>query len=314
MNHRPSGCRRARVAATLFLGFSVAAILGAPARADVRFVENVSFLESGRTEKLDLYLPARAADAKPAPAVVWIHGGGFTGGKKGEARAHNVCETLAAAGYVCVSIDYRLGEGAWPTNLFDCKNAVRFLRVHAAEYGVDPARIAVFGGSAGAYLGQMVGFTDGKAGLEPTAPYPGISSAVKAVGNFYGTSNNATRQQPSPTGALTGVLADNTERAKLFGLPAGASLRAWRDISPVAFVTPTSPPVLIVHGLADPLSDYAQALELAQVLSLNGVPHELVMLEHVGHQFDLTTWNKKPLPRDLRPVVLDFLRAYGLAP
>ena len=57
----------------------------------------------------------------------------------------------------------------------------------------------------------------------------------------------------------------------------------------------------------------AQALEIAQVLSAHGVPHELIMLEHVGHQFDLTTWNKQPLPRDLRPVVLDFLRAYGMA-
>ena len=153
-----------RFVALLFLAFSALAFRGAGSgRGAVR--RDVSFLEPGRAEKLDLYLPSRPADAKASPAVVWIHGGGFTGGKKGEARAHNVCETLAAAGYVCVSIDYRLGEGAWPTNLFDCKNAVRFLRAHAAEYGVDPARIAVFGGSAGAYLAQMVGLTTGAGGL-----------------------------------------------------------------------------------------------------------------------------------------------------
>ena len=53
---------------------------------------------------------------------------------------------LSEAGYVCASINYRLGDGAWPTNLLDCKNAVRFLRTHAAEYHLDPNRIVVMAG------------------------------------------------------------------------------------------------------------------------------------------------------------------------
>ena len=72
-------------------------------------------LSPERTEKLDLYLPETPAPGKLSPAVVWIHGGGWAGGTKNEARAKNICGILANAGYVAVSIDYRLGDGAWPT-------------------------------------------------------------------------------------------------------------------------------------------------------------------------------------------------------
>src|SRR5688500_17240366 len=113
----------------------------------VRVQTDVSYLASDRTEKLDLYLPAEPAAGKLSPALVWIHGGGWTGGTKNEARAKNVCSTLAEAGYVAVSIDYRLGDGAWPTNLHDCKNAVRYLRANATKFRLDPNRIAVAGGS-----------------------------------------------------------------------------------------------------------------------------------------------------------------------
>src|ERR1043165_2549634 len=112
-------------------------------------VADLAYLTPDRAEKLDLYLPAPPAAGKLSPAVVWIHGGGWTGGTKDEARAKEICTTLAEAGYVAVSIDYKLGDGAWPTNLHDCKNAGRFLRAHAAEYHLDPERIGVAGGSAG---------------------------------------------------------------------------------------------------------------------------------------------------------------------
>src|SRR5688572_3661461 len=130
------------------LAVGVSLVAGA-AEPSVRITNDVAYLAPDRSEKLDLYLPADPAPGKLSPALVWIHGGGWTGGTKNEARAKNVCGTLAEAGYVAVSIDYRLGERAWPTNLHDCKNAVRFLRANADRYHVDPNRIAVAGGSAG---------------------------------------------------------------------------------------------------------------------------------------------------------------------
>jgi acetyl esterase/lipase len=177
--------------------------IASAADADVRVTKDVAFLAAGRAEKLDVYQPAPRADGRPHPALVWIHGGGWTGGTKNEARADNICRAAAKAGYVAVSIDYRLGDGAWPTNLFDCKNAVRFLRANAARYSVDPSRIAVAGGSAGGHLALMVALTAGAAELDPAGadtPYPGVSDAVRCAVNMYGITNITTRRDVSPQG------------------------------------------------------------------------------------------------------------------
>lgn len=270
--------------------------------------KDVAFLAPDRAEKLDVYLPATGG-TELRPGFVWIHGGGWTGGTKNEARAANVCGTLARAGYVAVSVDYRLGDGAWPTLLFDCKNAVRFLRAQATRYRIDPARIAVGGGSAGGHLALMVALTAGQPGLEPegaATPYPGISSAVRCGVNLYGITNILTRRQ---------VAADGTPGE--IRPPEGAPLRVYsardaadpvfRLASPVNHLSPASVPLLTLHGRRDATVDYLQAEELDRVARERGARHELVLLERAGHTFDLETWQRKPLERDLRPVLLEFL-------
>jgi acetyl esterase/lipase len=304
---------RSFCSAALALG----ALLGVAARAAEsvaaapRMIPDLAYLAPDRAEKLDLYLPVAPAKGKLSPAVVWIHGGGWTGGVKTENRAKEICTTLAAAGYVAVSVDYKLGDGAWPTNLHDCKNAVRFLRAHAATYQLDPDRIAVAGGSAGGHLALMVGFTGDRPEFEPAGaatPYPGVSSQVRAVIDLYGPANLLTRQEVDEKGTPTGKLRP-AGPAKVFGTD-DPTAPVYRRASPVTHVTKNSPPVLILHGRIDTTVDRAQSEELAGVLQHHGVPHEIVMVEGAGHTFDFETWNKKPLSRDLRPVALAFLAKY----
>jgi acetyl esterase/lipase len=304
---------RSFCSAALALG----ALLGVAARAAEsvaaapRMIPDLAYLAPDRAEKLVLYLPVAPAKGKLSPAVVWIHGGGWTGGVKTENRAKEICTTLAAAGYVAVSVDYKLGDGAWPTNLHDCKNAVRFLRAHAATYQLDPDRIAVAGGSAGGHLALMVGFTGDRPEFEPAGaatPYPGVSSQVRAVIDLYGPANLLTRQEVDEKGTPTGKLRP-AGPAKVFG-PDDPTAPVYRRASPVTHVTKNSPPVLILHGRIDTTVDRAQSEELAGVLQHHGVPHEIVMVEGAGHTFDFETWNKKPLSRDLRPVALAFLAKY----
>src|SRR4051812_20422908 len=124
-----------------------------PAPLGVTIEQNVSYLPADRAEKLDLYLPKDRAPAVRSPAVLIIHGGGFTGGDKAAGREFNIGTTLAKAGYVCASVNYSMDEGKrWPNNLHDCKNAVRFLRKNANKYQVDPDKIGAIGGSAGGHL------------------------------------------------------------------------------------------------------------------------------------------------------------------
>lgn len=291
----------------LFCGWSLATLIAAdPA---VRVTKDVAYLAPDRAEKLDVYQPANPPAGKPAPALVWIHGGGWTGGTKNEARAQSIATDLVKAGYVVISVDYRLGSGAWPVNLFDCKNAVRFLRANAATYGVDPARIAVAGGSAGGHLALMVGLTTGVAGLEPEGtamPYPGVSSAVRCAINMYGITNLVSRAKTTKDGAGAETIVLSGSTTKVFGatLPSDPVLRL---ASPVTHVTKTSVPLLTLHGRVDTTVSFTQAEELDRVAKERGAAHELILLEKAGHTFDLKSWNKRPLERDLRPVVLEFL-------
>jgi acetyl esterase/lipase len=270
---------------------------------------DVAYLAADRKERLDLYLPADRS--RPVAAVVWVHGGGWMNGDRARAREKNIGYTLASWGYAVASISYTLGKGAWPHNLHDVKNAVRFLRVHGAQYGIDPDRLAVAGGSAGGHLALLAGFTAGK-DWEPTAPYPGVSNAVRAIVDFYGPTHHLSRVKADKQGRAT------TERhmgnaVDVFAGGDPSNHAALVASSPVTHVAPGVPPVFIVHGLADPTVFHGQSTELAEALSKAGVPHELILLSGVGHTFDLDTWNDRPLGHDLRTPVRRFLDQW-LAP
>ncbi len=292
----------------------VAGVIGlralAPAAEVIPPVQlDLPFLGADRKEKLDLFLPAPPPAGKLSPALVWIHGGGWAGGTKNEARAKNICGILAKAGYVAVSVDYRLGEGAWPTNLFDCKNAVRFLRANAAKYNLDPNRIAVAGGSAGGHLALMVALTAGKDGFEPTGadtPYAGVSSAVRCVINMYGITNLLTRQATDPKGQPTATRKLMGGAMKYFGATTDDA-EVLTLASPVTHVAKTSVPMLSLHGRADTTVDFPQAEELDRVARERGASHQLVLFDGVGHTFDFEKWNKKPLPGDMPGTALAFL-------
>jgi acetyl esterase/lipase len=295
----------------LAFAFATAAFAAEPVLAPgAKMLPDVTYLAPGRTEKLDVYLPAAPADGKLVPAVVWIHGGGWTGGAKNEGRAKEICTTLANAGYVALNVEYKLGEGAWPTNLLDCKNAVRFLRTHAAEWHVDPDRIGVAGGSAGGHLSLMVGYTTGVKELEPDAPYPGVSSAVRAVIDMYGISDLLTRRETDTKGVV-GPAVRPPGPVGVFG--DASNVAVYTLASPVTHIGKNTPPTLILHGTIDATVDTQQSRELDAALTKAGVVHELVWVEGAGHTFDWEIWNKKPLSRDLRPVALAFLEKH-LAP
>lgn len=279
-----------------------------PAPDGVIIEKDVAYLAPGRKETLDLYLPANRPAGVRSPAVVVIHGGGWTGGDKGAAREFNIGTNLAKAGYVAASVNYWLGaDRRWPTNLLDCKNGVRFLRRFADKYHVDPDRIAVMGGSAGGHLALMVAYTSSVAELEPAEPYPGLSNRVRAVVDMYGPTNLLTRQTTDSSGTPTGRIRLDSH---LLSTAGEEDPEGWSFASPVTHVRSDSPPTLILHGSADTTVDRDQSTALAAALARAGVPHRLVLLPGVGHTFDLETWERRPLPTDLRPVVLGFFEEH----
>lgn len=276
-----------------------------PIPDDVILERDVAYLSPGRAEKLDLYMPRRREAGTRSPAVVIIHGGGWVGGDKGARREIVTGTALAQAGYVAVSVEYMKEPGKrWPTNLHDCKNAVRWLRVNAERLQVDPERIGVIGGSAGGHLALMVAYTAGIPELEPESPYPGVSSAVKACVNMYGITNLLTRQKTDKDGTPNGGV---TTTSALLTVSRTENPDLWRLASPVFHVSPKCPPTMTIHGTADTTVDRDQASELDARLREHGVPHELVMIPGGKHAFPL---NDKRLPEDLRPAVIRFFDRY----
>ncbi|MCX6888929.1 MAG: alpha/beta hydrolase [Verrucomicrobia bacterium] len=231
-------------------------------------LSDIPFLGADRKEKLDLYYPS--GDFRPnRGAVVFIHGGGFTGGDKAEYRSASVSADLCRAGYVVVSCNYVLGsktkEGVWPQNIADCRNAVRWVRVHAKELGVDPARIAVAGGSAGGYLALMVGLSDDRTGPggDPAAK---ISAKVSGVIDMYGVVNFSKHGK----GDVPGVSAE-----------------AQQAYLPTYQADMRDPPVLILHGTADTTVDIAQSDELAAALVIAKLRFDYIRVTDAPHTFDL---------------------------
>lgn len=268
------------------------------AEAGIRIEKNVPYLGPGRTEKMDVYLPD-ASKPGPHPVVVWIHGGGWVGGSKSAARELNIGTTLAENGYAVFSIDYKLGVETtetdpakvrpenvpWPQNIHDCKTAVRFIRREAERFGIDPARVAVSGGSAGGHLALVTAFSQNDESLNKGGLYTEQSNAVSCVMDFYGPTTIADRRKAR----FAGRTPEETEANAKAATPL---LRIGKD----------TPPVLIVHGTDDKTCDIGFSISLAEALEKGGIEHEFVKVRGAGHSFHL-----QPKEMDLRPVVLAFL-------
>ncbi|MCX6093472.1 MAG: alpha/beta hydrolase fold domain-containing protein [Candidatus Bipolaricaulota bacterium] len=218
--------------------------------------------------KLDLFLPASAG---LHPAIVFVHGGGWTSGDKSMWELE--AQRFADEGYVGISINYRLAPAyPFPAAVEDCKAAVRWLRAHAAELDVDPERIGAMGGSAGGHLVAMLGVTDGSEGLEGTSGDLSLSSRVQAVVDYYGpTDLTVFGQTPDPA-----ILAF------LDGTCAQEPLACWQA-SPIKYASSDDPPFLIVHGTNDARVPFQQSVAFRDALQAVGVEVEFLALEGAGH-------------------------------
>lgn len=257
----------------------------------VTIERDVAYLPVDRKEKGDLYLPSKRAKDERSPAVLIIHGGGWSGGDKGAAREINIGTTLAQNGYVGFSINYALSakdKVTWPGNLHDCKTAVRWLRKNAERLQINPDRIGVIGGSAGGHLAAMVAVTGPADGLDPKEPYGDLSCRVQCAVDMYGP-------------------IDLTQHRDIgmFGKTRDEAPELYKAASPTSYLDKSDPPILILHGTTDKTVDLKQSELFAAALKKAGVAHELVVIEGAPHTFHL-----QPKQRDLRPMVLGFFDKY----
>lgn len=251
---------------------------------------NVTYCVMDGTElRLDVYYPMIAEGRWPA--LVYVHGGSWTGGDKRGSGGFGDRPALVKAGFLVVSVNYRLApESQFPAMIEDVKCAVRYLRAHADEYNLDPGRIGAWGNSAGGHLVALLGLSDESAGWD-VGEYLDYASRVQAVVDFYG-----------PTDLET-LLTNN-------------SGHIFRDedlaaASPIHHISEGDPPFLILQGDQDRLVPLVQSQILYERLQEKNIPAELVIVKGGGHGFSTAdSPNMQPTREEITQLVVAFFEKY----
>ena len=241
-----------------------------PGQPDIR--PNIAY-GPDPAQHLDLCVPPATIPAG-RPAVVMIHGGYWRFGDKGAYAG--ACAMAAAEGIVAATIDYRLANTSphnrWPAQAVDAQLAVRWLRAHAAELGVDPSRICALGDSAGAQIALYLAAVDRTVPGDDAAELPGVSSSIACVVDNFGPTDLTSDTMWPPDQLLFG--SDGKTR------PTDQE----RAASPLFLVRPSMPPVMIAHGRDDKSVNIDQSLQLLAVLKRDHVPVKMTTFDG-GHEF-----------------------------
>ena len=248
-----------------------------------RDVTRVAHLAYGpdRRHRLDVYRPTAAGDG-PRPVFVYVHGGGWVIGNKAQQGLLTVHE-LARAGWVCVSINYRLSPRAtFPDHLIDVKRALAWVRAHVAEHGGDPRFVMIGGGSAGGHLASLAALTANDPRYQPG--FEDVDTSLAGCVSYYG-------------------VYDFTDGARTFRHRAFRELvlarvvikrplddhDAYAAASPLAqLARPAAPPpFMVIHGTRDNLVPIRMARDFVRAARARGATVAFVELPLAHHAFEL---------------------------
>jgi acetyl esterase/lipase len=205
-----------------------------------------------------------------APVVVQVYGGAWQRGGPRDDEAF--ARYLASRGTLVVAVDYRHAPAArWPAQIEDVESALTWVRDHARDYGGNAARLALVGRSSGAQLALVAAY---RAGALQIAGVVSMYGPVDLVGGWREP------PQPDPLG-VRGIL-----ETYLGGTPDSAA-GAYRDASPLSYVSRSAPPTLLVYGARDHVVEARFGRRLDERLHREGVSSALLELPWAEHAFDV---------------------------
>ncbi|HIK94395.1 MAG TPA: alpha/beta hydrolase [Planctomycetes bacterium] len=238
--------------------------------------KDIAYDDDHPAQRLDVYL---AKADQPTAAMVYIHGGGWRAGSKD--RLPGWLATAVNEGWLSVvSIEYRFTDVApHPAQVNDCVRAIQFVRSRAKEWNIDPRRIGVTGGSAGAHLSLWVALHDDAADASSPDPIARHSSRTTCAVSFAG---------PTDWSLLAEIEHKHPAYRQLLGYEPGTpaaemSKAAKADVSPISFATSDDPPVLLVHGDNDVIVPLRHASKLHERLKSVGGTTELLVVKGANH-------------------------------
>ncbi len=220
---------------------------------------------------MDIAFPTKQSD--PMPCIVVIHGGAWMQGNK--SMHTDDIKYFAKQGYVSVSVGYRLApKHRFPAQVEDVKCAIRYLRANCKKYNIDPKQIGAVGFSAGAHLSMMLGTMDKEDGLEGKGGWPDEPSKVQAVVSYFGPTQLDANDIPSNSVPLVSTFIGGSQKEKP---------EAYRQASPLTYVSPDDAPMLLFHGTSDPIVPYSQAIKMVTAMTRHNIPGRVELLINADH-------------------------------
>ncbi len=255
--------------------------------------------------KMDMIIPRM--DTK-VPIVVFVKGGGFSRLNKDQFLQQRM--ELAEAGYAVITVEHRLVPTyTFPSSIIDVKSAIRFLRAHADEYGLDKNKVAIWGDSSGGYAAAMVGVSNGVAEFEQGENLSELSDVQLCI-DWYGPTDLTTIGKGLGEEIEKSHYSASTTEAMLvngiaFGNNAGGSIysnpQKAQAANPLTYVDPKDPPFLLLHGTADGLVSPYETKILYEKLKENNIDTTLYLIDGAGHADDYFFQTK------VMNIVIDFL-------
>jgi acetyl esterase/lipase len=238
-------------------------------------IKDVEYKSVGEKElQFDIYRPKNLT--KPAPLLLFIHGGGWKGGKRSDYLVYLV--DFAKKGYVTATVSYRLlNDGPYPACAEDIRDAVNWFYRNGETYGYDPGRIALIGGSAGGHLALLAAYGWGGTGndtIQADSSY--VNHRIKAVVDIYG-----------PFDLTTEYARGHPLVTNFIGASYEARPELYEEASPAKYLDKDDPPTLILHGTTDQLVPVSQSDTLKARLDRLGVPNEYYRLPLWPHTMDV---------------------------
>ena len=247
----------------------LAAMLGEWVPPDVELRANIVYATHGSPLRMHILLPRNGATSRPA--IVFIHGGGWTEGTRERGLPSLI--HFVKRGYVAASIEYRLsGEAIFPAQIEDVRAAIEYLRTHANELGIDQDRVAVWGQSAGGHLAALAGTSlEGAARPDVVIDWNGPTDFLEPL--ELARLEKRKVDQGQPTFAME----------RLLGGPVNERRELAAAANPIRWVSPGDPPFLILHGSGDPEVSISQSELLRDALAKAGVEVTLAVFPGEGH-------------------------------
>ncbi|MGG3664064.1 prolyl oligopeptidase family serine peptidase [Bacillus gobiensis] len=256
----------------------------------VQLIPNIEFSNvDGTSLKLNLLVYRNPMDVlfnrdgnqEKYPLIIYLQGSGWGWTEQDTFGFLPQLVDFAKQGYVIASVQYRgSSEAIFPAQIQDVKTAVRFLKANAFQYNIDPQKVGVWGDSSGGHLALLLGLTEGIEEFNGDREYPHESTQVQAIVDWFGPTEILTMSQfpsafdhdspQSPESKLIGgAVQENKEKA--------------RKASPIEYVHPDAPPILMMHGDQDDVVPYEQSVQFFKALKQAGNDATLYKITGAGH-------------------------------